>query len=48
MADGRSSVGVAFNTDPLMNGSMAGVGFSAPRGLMEAFECGEEASSVTP
>jgi hypothetical protein len=26
-ADGRSSTGVAFNSGPLMNGGVAGVGF---------------------
>ena len=26
--DGRSSAGVAFNSGPLMNGRVAGVGFS--------------------
>ena len=46
--DGRSSVGVAFNAGPVMNGRVSRVGFSASAraGFMEAFECGKEACSA--
>ena len=45
--DGKSLPGVVFNVGPLVNGRVAGVGFSAfHAGLMEAFECGEEACSA--
>ena len=48
MADGRSSAGVAFNANPVMNGRVYRVGFSASTraGFMEAFECGAEACSA--
>ena len=48
MADGRSSVGVAFNAGPVMNEHVSTVGFSAStrEGFMEAFECGKEACSA--
>ena len=46
--DGRSSAGVAFNADTVMNGQVSTVGFSASTraGFMEAFECGKEACSA--
>ena len=48
MADGRSSVSVAFNVSPVMNGRVSRVGFSASTrsGFMEAFECGTEVCSA--
>ena len=48
MVDGRRSAGVAFNADPVMNGRVSRVGFSASTraSFMEAFECGMEACSL--
>ena len=48
MADGRSSVGVAFHAGLVMNRRVSRVGFSASTraGFMEVFECGMEACSA--
>lgn len=44
---GRTLPDIVFNADPLMNGRVAGVRFlGSHMGLMEPFECGNEACSA--